>query len=535
MDPLAYSESDRSPERDVEKQGELKESSINVISSGSASPERNGTVPNPTLFKGRLARWNDKIEGLGGLEARGIARVLPKDQQDKGLMGYLQMINLWMGIDLNIPNAVPGLLGPLLFKLGWVDSICCVIFGNALSCCGTAYMATFGAESGNRTMIINRYFMGYWPSKLISCFNILNQLGWGIAGSIIAGQAFSAVSGGSLSIAVGCAISALSIGTSRVASSVAHQGTKSRLRWARYAWIPQLFAFCVLVGSARSHFDTSLESMGPSGTVTANRCSFFALQYSVVIGFSAAGADFSVYFAKTTSKRLTFLSTWVGQWLPVMFINIISVGIATGIASTPAWREAYDISSGALLLACYDGLGGFGSFCVVILALGSIANNAPGTYSAALSLQVLGRYGKAVPRWLWCFLIMILEIICSVVGRNHVYDIFENMLPLIGVYVSPWLAIVVTEHLLFHVLRRVPFDWSAWEDRKRLPVGLAALAAYLIGWAGAIIGMYRVWWHGPVALKIGNSGGDIGAWMAIAFTSLTYPPLRLMELRYIGR
>lgn len=153
MDPLAYSESDRSPERDVEKQGELKESSINVISSGSASPERNGTVPNPTLFKGRLARWNDKIEGLGGLEARGIARVLPKDQQDKGLMGYLQMINLWMGIDLNIPNAVPGLLGPLLFKLGWVDSICCVIFGNALSCCGTAYMATFGAESGNRTMV----------------------------------------------------------------------------------------------------------------------------------------------------------------------------------------------------------------------------------------------------------------------------------------------------------------------------------------------------------------------------------------------
>lgn len=269
--------------------------------------------------------------------------------------------------------------------------------------------------------------------------------------------------------------------------------------------------------------------------ITANRCSFFALQYSIVIGFSAAGADFYVYYPTTTSKRLTFLSTWSGMWLAIIFANILGVGIATGISTTPEWSDAYDISSGALLLACYNGLGGFGSFCVIILALGSIANNAPGTYSAALSLQVLGRYGKAVPRWVWCFLIMIVEIVCSVAGRDHLFEIFQNMLPIMGYYVSPWLAIIVMEHLLFHVLRRVPFDWTAWEDRKRLPVGIAALLSYLIGWAGAIIGMYQVWYQGPVAVRIGGHGGDIGAWLAVAFTSLTYPPLRLLELKIIGR
>ncbi|KAL8759730.1 MAG: hypothetical protein Q9184_003533 [Pyrenodesmia sp. 2 TL-2023] len=296
-----------------------------------------------------------------------------------------------------------------------------------------------------------------------------------------------------------------------------------------------MFAFLVLVGSAGPHFNTSLVSVGPPGTITANRCSFFALQFSLLLGFSALGADFYVYYPTTTSKRLTFLSTWSGVWLPTMLINILGVGIATGIPTTPAWSDAYDISSGALLLACYDGLGGFGSFCVIILALGSIANNAPGSYSAALSLQVLGRYGKAIPRWTWCFLIMIVEIICSVAGRDHLVEIFENMLPLVGYYVSPWLTIIIIEHLLFHVLRRIPFDWTAWEDQKRLPIGIAALLAYLMGWAGAIVGMYQHWYHGPVAVKVAGHGGDIGAWLAIAFTGLTYPPLRMLELKIIGR
>jgi purine-cytosine permease-like protein len=54
--------------------------------------------------------------------------------------------------------------------------------------------------------------MGYWPSKITCLLNIIQQLGWGIIGSIIAGQMFSAVNGAGLSITVGCVISALCIG-----------------------------------------------------------------------------------------------------------------------------------------------------------------------------------------------------------------------------------------------------------------------------------------------------------------------------------
>ena len=247
------------------------------------------------------------------------------------------------------------------------------------------------------------------------------------------------------------------------------------------------------------------------------------------------GADFYVYYPTNITKRLTFLMTWLGIWTGLIFADLIGVAIATGIATTPAWNDAYAISAGALLLACFDGLGGLGGFCVVVLALGGIANMAPATYSAALSIQSLGRYFKAIPRWIWCLLLMLVELVCSVAGRNDLFHIFENFLPLMGYWISPWLTIVLEEHLLFHVLQGVPFDWTAWEDKRRLPLGIAALASFLVGWAGAIVGMWQEWYAGPVALKVGGYGGDIGAWMAIAFTSVVYPPLRYMELKKFGR
>lgn len=296
-----------------------------------------------------------------------------------------------------------------------------------------------------------------------------------------------------------------------------------------------MFAILILIGSSGRNYDTSAASVGPASTITANRCSFFALMFASVIGYGAISADFYVYHPTTTSKRLTFFMTWAGIWLAMTFCNIVGVGIATGVALTPAWKDAYTTSSGALLLACYDGLGGFGGFCVVILALGSITNNAPATYAAALSFQALGRYAKVIPRWIWCIIIMLIELVCSVAGRNYLFNIFEDFLPIMSYWVCPWMVIALEEHLLFHVLRGVPFDWTAWEDKKRLPVGAAALLAWLVGWAGAIIGMSQVWYQGPIALKIGGNGGDIGAWLSIAFACVTYPPLRYLELKEFGR
>lgn len=47
--------------------------------------------------------------------------------------------------------------------------------------------------------------------------------------------------------------------------------------------------------------------------------------------------------------------------------------------------------------------------------------------------------------------------------------------------------------------------------------------------------MAQVWYTGPIAIKIGGYGGDVGGWLSIAFAGLVYPPLRMIEMRIVGR
>jgi hypothetical protein len=97
--------------------------------------------------------WNARIEGLAGFEARGLARVHESERHPAPNMSLLQMLLLWFSANLTINNLAVTLTGPLLFQLGFVDSALCAIFGVALGALSTAYMATWGAVSGNRTMV----------------------------------------------------------------------------------------------------------------------------------------------------------------------------------------------------------------------------------------------------------------------------------------------------------------------------------------------------------------------------------------------
>lgn len=101
----------------------------------------------------RLHVWNTHIESLSGFEARGIARVLPDERQPPSAAAYLQMVLLWFSANITINNLVVGLYGPLLFELGFLDSSLCAVFGAALGAMSTAYMSTWGATSGCRTLV----------------------------------------------------------------------------------------------------------------------------------------------------------------------------------------------------------------------------------------------------------------------------------------------------------------------------------------------------------------------------------------------
>ena len=211
----------------------------------------------------------------------------------------------------------------------------------------------------------------------------------------------------------------------------------------------------------------------------------------------------------------------------------MGVGLASGTFTNKSWADALEVSTGALIMEGYNGLGGFGKFLGVLVSLGLIANNIPGTYSATLGFQVLGRYGQRTPRWFLSCVSVIIYTACALGGRNHLFDIFENFLALMGYWVTIFLVIMLEEQFIFR--KSLGFDWTAWSDPSRLPLGLAAFTAFVIGWVGSILCMYQIYYVGPIAKMASPTGADLGIWVGCAWTMLVFPPLRWLELKKVGR
>ena len=142
------------PPADLEKSGAAL--GISTTSSNSIEKstfESSSSAPPHIPVPSKLHSWNARIEALAGLEARGIVRVLPEERQAPSFLGYAQMVLVWFGANVVANNLAVGMLGPLLFELGFTDSAMMAVFGSFLGGIPTAYMSIWGAQSGNRTMV----------------------------------------------------------------------------------------------------------------------------------------------------------------------------------------------------------------------------------------------------------------------------------------------------------------------------------------------------------------------------------------------
>ncbi|KAF1954941.1 hypothetical protein CC80DRAFT_549660 [Byssothecium circinans] len=486
--------------------------------------------PSEETFAGRVQlKWKSWERQLAeyNLEARGIQRVEPDERHDLRSLGYGQIAIFWFSINLAANNVTLGMLGPAVFELGFIDSCLCAVFGMLVGCLPVAYLATMGPKSGNRTMVFSRYIMGWWPSKIVVVLNIVVLLGYALIDCVIAGQILSAVSANTMSVVVGIIIVAV---ITWVITTIGYQAFHY---YERYAWLPQIIAFSILAGVAGPNFNTSAPSLVTGRTLAANRLSFFGLNLAAAITYSGGAADYFVYYPEHASSLKIFGATMLGLCTSFTFAFILGIGLACGMSTNDAWKASYHISQGALIVEGYKPLGGFGSFCSVLVGLGLIANTIGPTYSSGIDAQILGRWASVVPRVIWNTIGVVVYTVCALAGRAHLAEIFTNFLALMGYWVSIWVAIILEEHFIFR--RKTGFNWAVWNERRKLPLGIAAFIAFVVGWVGAILCMAQVWYIGPIAKLVGDHGADMGNYVGFAWAAVVFPPIRCWELKKFGR
>lgn len=474
-----------------------------VLAPNEGLPTNYENVNSETSTGRWLAQWKglESFMAEYSVESRGIQRVEPGERHNLSQLGYSQIAMLWISINLAANNITLGMLGPAVFELGFLDSSLCAVFGMLLGCLPVAYIATFGPRSGNRTMIFSRYIMGWWPSKLVVVLNIIVFLGYSMIDCVVAGQILSGVSNNSISVVVGIVIVAV------IAWVITTFGYQVFHYYERYAWLSQLIVLSILAGVAGPNFNTSAPSLISGDTLAANRLSFFGLTLAAAITYSGGAADLFVYYPEHTSVWKIFAITMLGLATSFTFAFILGIGLACGMLTNHTWEASYGISQGALIVEGFKPLGGFGSFCGVLVALGLVQNLIVPTYASGIDAQILGHWAAMVPRVVWNTIGVIIYAVCALVGRGHLAEIFTNFLALMGYWVSIWIAIVLEEHFIFR--RKTGFNWQIWNDRKKLPIGIAALIAFIVGWVGAILSMAQVWYIGPIAGLVGDYGADV--------------------------
>lgn len=517
-----------------------------VEKAGPVYSDNAGAVPAESFAYGnstyaKLQRFAGKYK----IEQRGIERVPEDERTDKSLVNVGTM---WLAANMVVSSfAIGALAGPIFF-LGFIDALLTIFFVNILGIMSVCFFSTFGPRFGLRQMVLSRFFFGYYGVKVIAVFNILACVGWSSVNVIVGAQLINTVNSNVPGYAGIIIIAAATFLVTLFGYKVVHA-------YEYWSWIPCFIVFLLLLGQFAHSGAFSNIPMGVGTSETGSVLSFAASVFGFATGWTSYAADYTVYQPATTSRVKTFLWTFAGLILPLCFTEMLGLAVSTSMFNEqfgPTWYDSSDPTTvftspyilgykksgiggliGAVLIAPW---GRFGEFCLIVLALSIIANNCPNIYSLSLSLQVMGRWTAAVPRFVWTFFGTLVYCAIAIPGYSRFESVLENFMLLIGYWLAIYEGISLSDHFVFK--RGINgYNVAIYMDASKLPPGIAAVVAFCFGIMGAVLGMSQQWFVGPIGILIGVPpfGGDIGFELAFLFAMVSYIPMRFAERKHFKR
>ncbi|RDW82441.1 hypothetical protein BP6252_03553 [Coleophoma cylindrospora] len=475
-----------------------------------------------------LRRQEERLDEKMGIETQGIDRILEEDKKPPSI---LNVFFLWWSLTCHVGTLPLGILGPEVFGLTFGQSMSSIVVGTFLGSLCPAYCGTLGPKLGLRAIATSRYSFGFWGAKLCSVLNVIIGAGFAVVNIVVVGQILSAVSDYTMPIEVGCIIIAI------LGYVISIFGFKLIHTYEKYSWIITFIIMLILIGEIGGKVDTTLPPFDTGVLQAGSYLSFLAVNFSSASGWCSMASDYYCNYPANTKPWKIFVLTVLGICIPTIFVTIIGacVGYAAFSPNNPDLTAAYsDHLLGGLLRSCFHPMG-FSKFLLVLLAFSVIGNNVAVNYSSGLSLQLLGHYFHAIPRFIWSFLNALVVAVLAIAGREHLSTIVNDFVSLLGYWTVSFTFILLIEDQFFR--RKEGYNLSAWDNPSKLPYGIAAVMALLTGYlAGGVTGMSQTWYVGPIALAFGAPyGGDVGVFLSLAFTIVVYVPGRWYEKKVTGR
>src|SRR5205807_6265045 len=244
-----------------------------------------------------------------GIETHGIERVSPKTRAHVRIFDNFTM---WLSANLVISTVGLGALAIPIFGLGFWDSLAVIIIFNILGVLPVAFFSTLGPKLGLRQMTISRFSFGWIGTMVMVLCNVAACIGWSAVNVIVGGQLVAALSAGAIPQQVGVLVITI------LTTLISIYGYKHIHRYERYAWIPMVVIFFILLGVAGPHL--SIVPTPPLNIAeVASFVSFGGAFYGFATGWISYVAVYNVNQLEEKPGHRVFLLTFMGIAFPCIF------------------------------------------------------------------------------------------------------------------------------------------------------------------------------------------------------------------------
>jgi NCS1 nucleoside transporter family len=433
-----------------------------------------------------------------------IHSVEPIPDADRDSTGPQQMW-IWAGANIAPVNWALGALG-IVLKLGLWETIAVIVLGNIIGCAIFAAFTVMGHKTGVNQMVLCRSAFGRRGAYLPSALMFLTTLGWigvntyfpvKIAVAILSQFGIPDTVVTNMVVITVVVVLQMLIGV---------YGFYAIRTFEKYT-VPVTVAIMALM-SILAWSQPGVVNWGLTSTLAPGEhlAMLTLLMTAIGVGWGISwvtwASDYSRFVPRTVSSRAVFWYSYVGMFVPTVWLAILGATLAS---------VTLDTDPAKMVSAVF---GGITSVLVLLMVLhGPIATNILNVYSAALAALSMGVHLSRTA------IALIVGIASYLVAVYFVFEpsfakAFDNWMISLLLWMSPFAGVVMAD---FYIKRRGQVDIP---ELYRAP-GVSAYGD--INWAGMvgfIAGLIAGWsvqnglvpaLQGPIAT--GLLGGADLSWL----------------------
>jgi len=434
------------------------------------------------------------------VEPHGIDPISPSERHGRPR----NVFTLWFSANLEFATLTVGVLPIALFGLNMWQAAFAILIGNVAGALAIGFLSTFGYRWGVPQLVQSRGAFGMRGNILPALANFIAGVGWYAVNTVLGVYALQWL------LPIGFLPDLIIMVLIQAAVSIYGHNLIHWVEKVSALILAVVFLLVTVYAWGHIHFGIAENVKAElfSGTFGSFILSL-GVALSYLMGWMTFSSDYTRYLPKDSSFGKVFSAAFWGNVIPCVWLELLGAGLGTiTFVAKPT-----DLVAGILPHA-------LAVITMLAIMLGTVTANVLNIYSGSLSLMALDlNWVRAIApkRWVAALIIGILGAVLSYIGgQSGYYTSYSNFLYVLSYWISPWLAIVLVDYLMFRRTGSQVQDF--YENSGKVRAGFFAL---IIGFAASMPFFNQALYLGFIAKNYPQIG-DLSYYVSFVVAAIIY-------------